>query len=90
MGLPELKLEGALATTCLMRADQANRPGPDDLAALLERIETVNCTEQVRVLQLTSIRLEAPEQWALLSVSGTVHPFLPNRTKPYRTIPNKY
>lgn len=54
MGLPELKIEGMVATICLMRPDQANRLGPDDLAALLEHIETVNRNEAVRVLQLTS------------------------------------
>ena len=54
MGLPELKIEDKVATICLMRPDQANRLGPDDLAALLEHIETVDRNPDVRVLQLTA------------------------------------
>jgi len=54
MGTPELRIEGAIATICLMRPDQANRLGPDDLAMLLEHIETVDQNSDVRVLELTA------------------------------------
>jgi len=54
MGTPELRIEGTVATICLMRPDQANRLGPDDLAVLLAHIETVDQSPDVRVLTLTS------------------------------------
>lgn len=54
MGTPELRIDGAAATICLMRPDQANRLGPDDLAVVLEHIQVVNADESIRVLKLAS------------------------------------
>jgi len=54
MGTPELSIDGAVATIRLMRPEQANRLGPDDLAAIFKHIETVNSNEDVRVLKLTA------------------------------------
>ena len=54
MGIPELQIEGAIATITLRRPEQANRLEPDDLAALLEHVETVNDAPDVLVLQLRS------------------------------------
>lgn len=52
--LPELKVQGAVATITLRRPDKANRLGPDDLAAMLDHIAAVNAMTQVLVLRLQS------------------------------------
>lgn len=54
MGVPELSIDGTVATLRLMRPDQANRLGPDDLEVLLQHIEAVDQHPEVRVLQLTA------------------------------------
>ncbi|MBP0621483.1 enoyl-CoA hydratase/isomerase family protein [Cupriavidus consociatus] len=51
--LPALDMAGHVATITLRRPDVANRLGPDDLAALMRHIETVNGSE-ARVLRLRS------------------------------------
>jgi enoyl-CoA hydratase len=48
--LPDLKIDGAVATVTFRRAAQANRLGPDDLEALAAHIETVNQNRAVVVL----------------------------------------
>ncbi|MCD0502824.1 enoyl-CoA hydratase/isomerase family protein [Bordetella petrii] len=53
-GLPELSINGKIATLALRRPDQANRLGPDDLAAIQAHIQAVNENEQVQVLRLQS------------------------------------
>lgn len=52
MSTPQLLIDGAVATLTLRRPRQANRLGPDDLAALTGHIATVNATEAVLVLRL--------------------------------------
>ena len=54
MGVPALKINGAVATVCLMRPEQANRLGPDDLETLLQHIQTVDRDPDIRVLELTA------------------------------------
>lgn len=54
MGIPDLRIEGAIATITLRRPEQANRLEPDDLAALLEHVEAVNSAPDVLVLQVLS------------------------------------
>lgn len=49
---PELTLNGAIATITLRRPDQANRLGPDDLAAIADHIAAVNQRPEVLVLKL--------------------------------------
>ncbi len=48
--LPDLSIDGAVATVTLRRAAQANRLGPDDLEALAAHIDTVNQNSAVLVL----------------------------------------
>ncbi len=48
--LPELKINGAVATVTFRRVAQANRLGPDDLEALAAHIDTVNQNSAVQVL----------------------------------------
>jgi enoyl-CoA hydratase len=52
LNLPDLRIEGAVATVTFRRAAQANRLGPDDLEALAAHIETVNQNTGVLVLVL--------------------------------------
>ena len=52
MGLPELTIDGPIATITLRRPEQANRIEPDDLAALADHIATVNALPEVLVLRL--------------------------------------
>ena len=49
---PSLHIDGHVATITLQRPGQANRLGPDDLAALAQHIAQVNATEDVLVLRL--------------------------------------
>ncbi|HET7793018.1 MAG TPA: enoyl-CoA hydratase/isomerase family protein [Rhizobacter sp.] len=49
---PELLIEGHVATITLRRARQANRLDPDDVAALVEHVATVNARDEVLVLRL--------------------------------------
>jgi enoyl-CoA hydratase len=51
--LPELALDGLVATITLRRPHKANRLGPDDLAALADHIAQVNASP-VRVLRLAA------------------------------------
>jgi enoyl-CoA hydratase len=52
MGLPELAIEGPIATITLRRPKQANRIEPDDLVALADHIAAVNALPDVLVLRL--------------------------------------
>lgn len=52
MGLPELTIDGPIATITLRRPEQANRIEPDDLAALADHIAAVNALPDVLVLRL--------------------------------------
>ncbi len=52
MSTPELSIAGAVATITLRRPQEANRLGPDDLAALAAHIATVDQAEPVLVLRL--------------------------------------
>lgn len=52
VGTPELQIDGAIATITLRRPDQANRLGPDDLAALADHIAAVDAQPEVLVLRL--------------------------------------
>lgn len=52
MGLPELTIEGPIATITLRRPAQANRIEPDDLAALADHIAAVNLLPEILVLRL--------------------------------------
>ena len=54
MGLPDLAIEGAVATITLRRPERANRLEPDDLEALDRHVKAVNANEQVLVLRLQS------------------------------------
>ena len=51
-GPPSLTIAGAIATLELNRPAQANRLEPEDLAALIAHVATVNATPGVRVLRL--------------------------------------
>ena len=51
-GIPELAVEGRIATITLRRPDQANRLGPDDLSALLEHLAAVEADPAILVLRL--------------------------------------
>lgn len=50
--LPELHVDGSVATITLRRPAQANRLGADDLEQLAGHIATVNARDEVLVLQL--------------------------------------
>ena len=50
--LPELSIDGAVASITLRRQAQANRLEPDDLLALLDHVATVNARPEVLVLRL--------------------------------------
>jgi enoyl-CoA hydratase len=50
--IPELNVDGHVATITLRRPEQANRLNADDLAAIAEAIATVNARPEVLVLQL--------------------------------------
>lgn len=52
--IPELSVQERVATITLQRSEQANRLGPDDLAAIYDHIETVNAMPEVLVLKLKS------------------------------------
>ena len=54
MSTPELSIAGTVATVTLRRPDEANRLGPDDLAALADHFATINADAGVRVLRLHS------------------------------------
>jgi enoyl-CoA hydratase len=47
---PQLHVEGAIARITLRRPAQANRLGPEDLAAITEHVTVVNATPEVLVL----------------------------------------
>jgi enoyl-CoA hydratase len=50
--IPELRIDGAVATLTLRRPQQANRLEPDDLLAISEHIARVNASPQVLVLRV--------------------------------------
>lgn len=52
MPVPTLSLEGQVATITLQRPDQANRLEPEDLAALVAHLDTVDARPELRVLLL--------------------------------------
>lgn len=52
MALPELEVADRVATITLRRPEQANRLGPDDLAALADHIAHVDALPEVLVLRL--------------------------------------
>jgi len=52
MSTPELTIAGTVATVTLRRPDEANRLGPDDLAALSDHLAAVNAQDSVLVLRL--------------------------------------
>jgi len=54
MPVPELRIDGAVASITLRRPEQANRIEPDDLGVLADHIAAVNADERVLVLQLQS------------------------------------
>jgi enoyl-CoA hydratase len=54
MTLPELNIDGAVATITLRRPEQANRLLPEDLVAIGEHLDVVNRSAQVLVLRLES------------------------------------
>lgn len=54
MGIPELKVDGAVASITLKRPERANRLEPDDLAAIAEHIAAVDAMPGVLVLRLQS------------------------------------
>jgi enoyl-CoA hydratase len=50
--IPELRIDGAVATITLRRPRQANRLEPDDLAAICDQVAQVNAQAAVSVLRL--------------------------------------
>src|SRR5690606_19125865 len=54
MGIPELKVDGAVASITLKRPERANRLEPDDLAAIALPISAVDAMPEVLVLRLQS------------------------------------
>jgi len=50
--IPELRIDGAIATITLRRPRQANRLEPDDLAAISDQVAQVNAQAGVSVLRL--------------------------------------
>lgn len=52
-GPPRLEIDGQIATLTLQRPAVANRLEPDDLTAIVDAIDTVDATPEVRVLILT-------------------------------------
>ena len=52
--VPELQIDGAVATITLRRPQQANRLEPDDLAAICDHVAQVNEQRAVSVLRLRS------------------------------------
>ena len=50
--IPELRIDGAVATITLRRPQQANRLEPDDLAAISDQVAQVNAQAAVSVLRL--------------------------------------
>jgi enoyl-CoA hydratase len=50
--IPELRIDGAVATITLRRPQQANRLEPDDLAAICDHVAQVNAQAAVSVLRL--------------------------------------
>src|SRR5690606_2542591 len=52
MGIPELKVDGAVASITLKRPERANRLEPDDLAAIAGHIAAVDAMPDVLVLRL--------------------------------------
>ena len=50
--IPELRIDGAVATITLRRPQQANRLEPDDLAAICDQVAQVNQQRAVSVLRL--------------------------------------
>jgi len=50
--IPELRIDGAIATITLRRPRQANRLEPDDLAAISDQVAQVNAQAAVSVLRL--------------------------------------
>ena len=51
---PTLEIQGPIATLCLKRPASANKITPDDLAVLLNHVDTVNRNESVLLLVLRS------------------------------------
>ena len=54
MPVPELRIDGAVASITLRRPEQANRLEPDDLVVLADHIAAVNARPEVLVLVLQS------------------------------------
>lgn len=52
--LPQLSIQGAVATLCLNRPDLANRLEVEDLKAIHQLLEQVNSNQEIRVLRLTA------------------------------------
>jgi enoyl-CoA hydratase/carnithine racemase len=52
MSVPDLSIDGGIATITLRRPQEANRIGPEDLVALAGHIATVNASPDVLVLRL--------------------------------------
>ncbi len=52
MNVPELKIEGHVATLTIRRPEQANRLEPGDLAVIAQHIAQVNETPEVLVLRI--------------------------------------